>query len=93
MVASSEWPAGDAIRSERRGIMENWWSDLDEAIMDCLRERESMEPADIARRIGLSESAVCSLLGFLVAEGRVRVCRVAAAETSEKAAEPLAIAA
>jgi len=59
---------------------ENWWASLDEEVMGCLTGGEAMEPEEIARRIGLSESAVVSLLALLAAQGRVRICRVAAAD-------------
>jgi len=47
--------------------------------MGCLTGGESMEPAEIGRRMGLSESAVVSLLTLLASQGRVRICRVAPA--------------
>ena len=59
---------------------ENWWAALDDDVMGCLAKGESMEPAEIARRLGLSESAVVSLLALLVTQGRVRIDRVAAAD-------------
>jgi len=67
-------------RPVERTEPENWWADLDEEVMACLTEGESMEPAEIARRLRLSESAVGSLLALLAVQGRVRICRVAAAD-------------
>jgi len=35
-----------------------------------------MTPAEIGRDLGISEGAVCSILGMLVEAGRVRICSV-----------------
>ena len=54
------------------------WREIDDAVLECLAIGEAT-PADIGRRLGLSEAAVVSVVAMLAAEGRVRVCRVALA--------------
>jgi len=58
--------------------MESWWSDLDEAILGCLADEGPLAPAEIGRRLGLSEGAVVSLVNLLAQEGKVRICLVGA---------------
>ena len=55
---------------------EEWWGDLDAAVIACLEANGAMAPRDIGRRLGLSESAAASLLCLLVQQGRVRICLV-----------------
>ena len=54
------------------------WREIDDAVLQCLASGEAT-PAEIGRRLGLSEAAVVSVVAMLAAEGRVRVCRVALA--------------
>lgn len=55
----------------------DFWSDLDADVLRCLGERQGeMTPAEIGRDLGMSERAVCSILGMLAEAGRVRICSV-----------------
>jgi predicted ArsR family transcriptional regulator len=58
--------------------MEQWWSELDDAILACLSEPGGMSPREIGRRLGISEAAAVSVLGMLAQEGRVRIAHVEA---------------
>jgi hypothetical protein len=53
--------------------MEDWWSELDTTILECLREAGSMEPATMAERLRIPETAVISLLCMLAKARRVRI--------------------
>ena len=53
-------------------------AEIDDAVLKCLAIGEAT-PAEIGRRLGISEAAVVSVVAMLAAEGRVRVCRVALA--------------
>jgi predicted ArsR family transcriptional regulator len=53
--------------------MEGWWDELDEQILTALGTDEPMDPAEVARRLGMSTEAVCSCLTMLCAAGRVRI--------------------
>ena len=59
-------------------MIADWWREIDDAVLECLAIGEAT-PADIGRRLGISEAAVVSVVAMLAAEGRVRVCRVALA--------------
>ena len=55
----------------------DFWSDLDADVLRCLVGRQGeMTPAAIGRDLGMSEHAVCSILGMLAEAGRVRICSV-----------------
>lgn len=56
--------------------MSEFWDGMDADLLDCLAARGSMEPAEIGRRLGLSEDAVVSLVAMLAREGKVRIGRV-----------------
>jgi DNA-binding Lrp family transcriptional regulator len=68
--------------------MDDWWSDIDNEILTTLAAEGPMEPAEVARRLGVTESSAISLITSLVIEGKVRVCLVEA--TRVGSAAPLA---
>ena len=58
--------------------MDEWWSEIDDAVFACLRETGATSPAEVGRRLGMSEQAAVSILGMLAQQGRVRISRVEA---------------
>lgn len=56
--------------------MDNWWSEIDDAVRACLERHGPMRPAEIARQLGLSEGAVNSVLSLLAQEGKLRIAQV-----------------
>jgi len=58
--------------------MNGYWDDVDKEILDVLAAAGPMDPADLARALGMSTGAVCSCLAMLSAEGKIRICRVEA---------------
>lgn len=50
-----------------------WWDGLDAEILGCLAERGPLAPAEVGRRLGISEGAAASALSMLAQEGRVRI--------------------
>ena len=53
--------------------MDSYWDDLDNEILGVLNAAGPTDPADLARVLGMSTSAVCSCLAMLSAEGKVRI--------------------
>lgn len=52
----------------------DFWGELDADLLRCLAERHgAMTPAEIGRTLGLSEQAVCSIVGMLAEAGKVRI--------------------
>ncbi len=66
--------------------MNGYWDDLDKDVLEVLTAGGPMDPADLARALGMSTGAVCSCLAMLSAEGKVRIRRV------EATPAPLALA-
>jgi hypothetical protein len=60
--------------------MDEWWSEIDDAVLACLREAGGTSPDEIGRRLGMSEDAAISILGMLAQHGRVRISRVEAVQ-------------
>ena len=58
--------------------MTGYWDDLDREILAALEAGGSMDPADLARALGMSTEAVCSCLAMLSAAGKVRIHSVEA---------------
>jgi hypothetical protein len=56
--------------------MDQWWSDLDEAVLGCFTQGRPLAPAEIGRKLGISEAGVASLLAMLAREGKVRITLV-----------------
>jgi predicted transcriptional regulator len=71
--------------------MDDWWSDIDNEILTTLAAEGPMEPAEVARRLGVPESSATSLITTLVTEGKVRMCLVEATliATSLRSHEPV----
>ena len=57
--------------------MTDWWSELDDEIVNCLVDEEWMTPGELGQKVGMSIDAVTSLLGRLAQEGRITILRVA----------------
>jgi DNA-binding Lrp family transcriptional regulator len=55
---------------------ETWWSDLERELMKCMDSECPVPVPDLAARLGLSESAVNSLVALLAQEGKVRITAV-----------------
>ncbi len=60
--------------------MDEWWSEIDDAVVACLSEIGGTSPDEIGRRLGMSEEAAVSILGLLAQQGRVRIARVEAVQ-------------
>jgi DNA-binding Lrp family transcriptional regulator len=54
-------------------LMIDWWSETDDAIVECLRALGPTSPEELSRRIGLSVGDVSAFLAMLVRDGRVRI--------------------
>ncbi|HYS16095.1 MAG TPA: winged helix-turn-helix transcriptional regulator [Candidatus Binatia bacterium] len=59
--------------------MTDWWQELDDEIVNCFVDQESMTPGEVSQKLGMSTEAVTSLLGRLAQEGRITIVRVARA--------------
>ena len=53
--------------------MIDWWSETDDAIVECLRAAGPMSPEDLAGRLGLSVGETSAFLVMLMREERVRI--------------------
>jgi DNA-binding IclR family transcriptional regulator len=52
----------------------DFWSELDDDVLRCLAEQVGeMTPSELGARLGMSESAVCSVLAMLAETGKVRI--------------------
>jgi hypothetical protein len=58
--------------------MDEWWSEIDDAVCACLSETGGASPDEIGRRLGMSKEAAVSILSMLAEQGRVRIPRVEA---------------
>ncbi len=56
--------------------MDDWWAEVDGAILESLAIHGAMSPGDLARRLGISEGEATAFLAMLVREGKVRMCMV-----------------
>jgi hypothetical protein len=64
----------------RVGMIENWWAETDDAIVQCLRERGAMSPADLAQRLGITPGESTAFVCLLAAQGKVKLRLVEASE-------------
>jgi hypothetical protein len=73
----SRWRSVASMLLSTVAMINEWWAETDEAILQCLRERGAMSPADLACRVGISPGESNALLCMLAAEGKVKVRLVA----------------
>jgi hypothetical protein len=66
--------------------MSDFWNELDDEVLRCLAARGHASPAEIARRLALSEDAVNSILAMLACDGKVRIGRVESVDAGALAA-------
>jgi predicted ArsR family transcriptional regulator len=69
-------------------MMDQWWRDLDEEVLECLTQQGPMSPEGVAKRLDLPEAAAVSLLCMLAQDGRVVIRAVE--RTPEAAARRIA---
>ena len=74
---------------DRRTIpaSDDWWDELDTAVLEYLVRRGMASPAEVGAAVGLSAAAAASMLAMLACEGKVSITRV------ELVARPTAAAA
>jgi DNA-binding Lrp family transcriptional regulator len=53
--------------------MNDWWSETDRSILECLREAGPVSPGDLGRRVGISEGEATAFLCMLATQGKVRI--------------------
>jgi DNA-binding Lrp family transcriptional regulator len=56
--------------------MLEWSTELEGEILSCLQRTGITTPAEVGRRLRISEAAAASLITGLVREGKVRMCLV-----------------
>jgi predicted HTH transcriptional regulator len=63
---------------------EDWWGTVDADTLRCLTENGPMTPAELGKRLGISEDGATSLVSHLAREGRVRICLVESATLARR---------
>jgi len=53
--------------------MIDWWSESEQAVIECLASMGPMSPPDLARRVGMSEGEAISFLCMLAREKKVAI--------------------
>jgi hypothetical protein len=56
--------------------MDGWWAEIEGQVQLCLERNGRMSPAELGRHLGLTESAVASVLSLLAHEGKLRIAQV-----------------
>ena len=63
--------------------MVDWWSETEHDIVECLRRDGAVSPAELGRRVGVSETEAAMFLCMLAREGKVRIRLVESVSQSE----------
>jgi DNA-binding Lrp family transcriptional regulator len=53
--------------------MDGWWDDLERDVLQTLSAHGPVAPAQLGRRLGISEDAAASVVSMLAQEGKVRI--------------------
>lgn len=57
-------------------MVDNFWAETDNAILQCLRERGAMSPAELAHELGISPGESAAFVCLLASQGKVKVSLV-----------------
>jgi hypothetical protein len=82
MLPAVPWHVGCLLKpgvctfSEEVVAMDNWWTDIDDAVLEHLRRSGPATPAELAAAIGASEGETVAFLAMLAREGKIRIARV-----------------
>jgi hypothetical protein len=63
--------------------MVDWWSETEHDIVECLRRDGALSPAELGRRVGVSETEAAMFLCMLAREGKIRIRLVESVDGSE----------
>jgi len=76
--------AASSLRSMGEDLaMVDWWSETEHDIVECLHRDGAMSPAELGRRVGVSETEAAMFLCMLAREGKVRIRLVESVAESE----------
>ena len=53
--------------------MIEWWPEIERGILECLGSGGPMSPAELGRRVGISEGEAITFLCMLAREGKVSI--------------------
>jgi DNA-binding Lrp family transcriptional regulator len=70
-------------------MIEKFWTDTDNAILECLRARGTMSPVELAERLGISPGECTTLVCFLATQGKVKIALVELPEEETEALIPV----
>ena len=70
----------------RTAVSDDWWGELDAAVLGFLSRRGGASPDEVGRALGLTAGSAASVLAMLVNEGKVRITRVEAVARRQAAA-------
>jgi len=76
-AASALWNLGEGL------VMVDWWSETEHEIVECLRRDGALSPAELGRRVGVSETEAAMFLCMLAREGKIRIRLVESVDGSE----------
>ncbi len=68
--------------------MVDWWSETEHDIVECLRRDGALSPAELGRRVGVSETEAAMFLCMLAREGKVRIRFVESADEPQSRPSP-----
>ena len=63
--------------------MVDWWSETEHDIVECLHRDGALSPAELGRRVGVSETEAAMFLCMLAREGKIRIRLVESVDESE----------
>jgi hypothetical protein len=70
-VASHSYEMATYSTPELRNLFNDWMGAIEEEIVDFLRERETVNPDEVAVKFRLKKESIIFILGKLAAEGKI----------------------
>lgn len=58
---------------ELRGLFNEWLSAIEREIIDYLKDRSTVDPADVAEQVRITAESAIFILGKLAREGKIRM--------------------
>lgn len=72
-VASHSYELATYSTPELRGLFNDWLGEIEREILEFLKNRKTVDPAEVAKKFRLKRKSIIFILGKLAGEGKIKM--------------------